>query len=487
MDATKELRISVDVTPEELEYLTRRKAELEAVESGEQVLVSEVLLAEYNIGRARKRQQELYAAEPATKEELELTQDKLKKIAKDLDYFLGRYNEAMDRLGARVVRKAGVGKQVSPLPELWLRYRRAIAAKEKRGEKVGEPSKEALALADKKAEETGLKSDYRIKGALPDDVRQKAIDDVQYPSVDEKKNMVSLGVMIDDFLHDPCLAASCLLTECLIPPPDAPFAPVHELRIFGLWKHKFFIDSSGFGTAKTFCAAIVSALRAMLMTDRHIGIISDTFAQGKLYFDDYFDPWLKKCPIFAAQVEASTKGGFHVIHNDDGFVMHFRDGSTLKTLPPNFMNDAKRLKSESWTDFIGDEWTAWSNFARSLHIMQGRVRRPIGYGYDDKNPIFEHHQAFLGATDFTWRACFEMLQQHQQRVAGGSKKHCVQAWSYLDFALKWRQTKYGIDEENIEEMKGRMTKDEAERIIMAHWMNDSTGFYLASEITACRD
>ena len=292
--------------------------------------------------------------------------------------------------------------------------------------------------------------------------------------------------MIDDFLHDPCLAASCLLAECLIPPPDAPFAPVHELRIFGLWKHKFFIDSSGFGTAKTFCAAIVSALRAMLMTDRHIGIISDTFAQGKLYFDDYFDPWLKKCPIFSAQVEMSTKGGYHVIHNDDGYVMHFKNNSTLKTLPPNFMNDAKRLKSESWTDFIGDEWTAWSNFAKSLHIMQGRVRRPIGHGYDDKNPVFEHHQAFLGAADFTWRACFEMLQQHQQRVAGGSKKHCVQAWNYIDFAPKWRQTKYGIDEENIEEMKGRMTKDEAERIIMARWMNDSTGFYLASELESCR-
>ena len=487
-EAESELGVPTEnVSQEELDYLKRRKSELEASESGEPILVQEVLIAEYNIKRIRQRQQELNNATPSTKDELEVTQANLKILAKQLDEFMERYNVAMDRLGARVVRKAGVGKQVSPLPELWLRYRRAIAAKERRGEKVGEPSKEALELADKKAEETGLKSDYRIKGAVSDEVRRKAIDAVQYPSVDEKKNMVSLGIMIDDFLHDPCLAAACIFAEVLIPEPDAPFAPVHELRIFGMWKHKFFIDSSGFGTGKTFCAAIVCALRVALIADRHIGILSDTFAQGKLFFDNYFDVWLKNCPIFAAQVELSTKGGYHVIHNDDGWVMHFKDNSTLKTLPPNFMQDAKRLKSESWTDLIGDEWTAWFNLGKSQHIIQGRVRRPIGHGYDDKDPIFEHHQAFLGAADYTWRACFEMLQQFEKKVRGGSKKHSVQAWNYLDFTPRWRLLKYGIDEENIEEMMGRMTKDEAERLLMAHWVNDSTGFYLASEVTACRE
>jgi hypothetical protein len=342
-----------------------------------------------------------------------------------------------------------------------------------------------MALADQKAEETGLKSDYRVKGALTDEVRRKAIEDVEYPTnVDEKKNAGSLWVMIDDFMHDPVMAAQCIFQEALR--NDPPLAPVQELRLIGMWKHKFFIDSSGFGTGKTLCAAIVCGLRAVLMAERHIGILSDTFAQGKLFFEHYFDPWLKTCPIFAAQVELSTKGGFHVIHNDDGFVMHFRNNSSLKTLPPNFMQDAKRLKSESWTDFVGDEWTAWFNLGKSQHVIAGRVRRPVHPDYDDSNPIFEHHQAYIGAADYTWRGCYAMIQAHEMKVREGSRKHCIQSWCYLDFTPKWRVTKYGIDEENIENMMEKMTKDEAQRLVYAKWMNDSTGFYLASEVTACR-
>ena len=187
-EAERELGIRTEnVSQDELDYLKRRKVELESVESGEPLLVKEVLIAEFTISRVRQEQQALNNATPSTKDELELTQAHLKVLSKRFDEYMDRYNTAMDRLGARVARKASVGRNMSPLPELWLRYRRAIAAKEKRGEKVGEPSKEALALADAKGEASGLKSDYRIKGAVPDDTRRKAIDDVQYPSVDEKK------------------------------------------------------------------------------------------------------------------------------------------------------------------------------------------------------------------------------------------------------------------------------------------------------------
>ena len=293
-------------------------------------------------------------------------------------------------------------------------------------------------------------------------------------------------MMLDDFLHDPVLAASCIFTEALIPPPDAPFTPVQELRIFGMWTHMFFLDSSGFGTGKTFCAATVAALRAVLMNNRHIGIVAESFGQAKLYFEDYFDPWVKRCPVFAAQVETSSKGGYHVIHNDDGYVMNFKNDSTLKALPPNLLNDAKRLRTESWTDLLAEEWTAWPNLAKALNIVQGRMRRPIGRGYDDKSPIFEQHQAFIGAADYTWRPCYQVVQQFERAVFQGKKKYCVQAWNYLDYTGPWRELKYGINEENINAMRDRMPKDEYERVLLAHWMNDSTGYYLASELEACR-
>lgn len=471
------------ISKEDFEYLERRKQELESYEGSEELLVGQVLISEYEIKRLRREHHKVSNWPDNDMDDLTYKKNKLKELSDELDKNMDSYNSAMESLGVRKKRTKDV--QSSPISELWLRYQRAIKQKEKRGESVGSPSKEALELARTKNDKT----DYIVHGAKSDAERKKALNSVDYPTnIDEKKNEISLGVMVDDFLHDPVLASSCILAEAL--PNDPPYAPIHELRLFGMWKHKFMIDSSGFGTGKTFCAAIISALRAILMSDRHIGILSDTFGQGKLYFEHYFDPWLKKCPLFASQVQPAAhrvSGSYHVLHTDEAFIMYFRNNSTIKTLPPNFMNESKRLKSESWTDFIGDEWTAWYNLGKSQHTIQGRVRRPVGHGYDDNHPVFEHHQAFIGAADYTWRACYEMLQQYEVKISEGSKKHCVQAWSFKDFEPKWRQTRYGIDEENIEGMMDRMTKDEAERLIYARWMNDSTGYYLASEIMSCRE
>lgn len=474
-----------DVTESELAYLQKRKAELEGCDGSEPLLVEQVLSAEFNVRRLKKKQQGLLNLSDRTADEVEFREKALKSIARDIEDAMALYHSGMDGLGIRKQKKHAAN--TSPLSELWLRYCRVIAAKDRRGEEVGEPSKESLELAEKKAAETGLKHSYKIKGALPKETRKKAIAAVQYPTnIDEKKNVISLGVMLDDFLHDPILAAQCIFAEVLIKPPEPPFTPIQELRIFGMWGYKYFVDSSGFGLGKTFCAALVTALRAVLMADRHIGIVSDTFPQGKLFFEQYFDPWVEKCPIFTSQIKLSTKGGFNVIHNDDGFIMNFKNGSSIKALPPNFLNDAKRLKSESWTDRIGDEWTAWPNLGKSLPIVEGRVRRPVGDGYDVKNPIFTLHHASLGAADFTWRGCYDVIKQYQQRVFSGDARYCVQSFSYLDLPKKWRQIKYGIDEDNLENMRDRMTKDEYERLVLALWKNDSTGYYLASEIMACR-
>ena len=292
--------------------------------------------------------------------------------------------------------------------------------------------------------------------------------------------------MVDDFLHDPVLAATCIFQEVLNMKPPGPFPPIQELRIFGLWTRKFMIDSSGFGTGKTMGQAIVTALRLILMTDRHVGIISDTFAQGKLFWTDYFDPWMRKCPLFANEIAKNNKGEHRLRHDADNYSILARNGSEAKTLPPNFMNDSKRMKSESWTDFVGDEWTSWKNLGPALNIIQGRVRRPLHPSYDENDPIFSHHTAFLGAADFTWRESYNMILLYQERIAMGAKNYELQAWNYLDYTKKWRQIRYGIDEENIENMMRRMTRDEIERVVLAHWMNDSTGFYSAREIGDCR-
>jgi hypothetical protein len=484
-----------NITQDDLDFFQTRKAALETADSGEPVLVQEVLICEFNIARIRRSQQELNNKKPVDAADLEFINDQLKTLKKQLDEFMDRYNSAMDSLGVRKKRAKDV--QSSPLAECWLRYVKAIEQREKRGEAIGEPSKEAQALAVSTLaagrEGMAWTTDFKVKGVLPTAVRKKAIESVQHPTnIDEKKNADALGVMLDDFLHDPCLAAQCVLAEAL--PNDPPFTPIHELRIFGLWIHEFYMGSDAPGTGKTFCAAIVSALRCVLMADRHIGILSNTFGQGKLFFEQYYDPWLKNCPVFAEQVECNRLGAhmYHVVRGDDGFIMYFRNNSTLKTLPPNFLNDAQRVKSESWTDFFGDEWTVWANLDKALSICEQRVRRPFGRWqayYNSENPIFGHHQALLGTAAYKWQGCYRVLKQYERKVyEDQDSRYCMMSFNYLDFTLpRWRRKEYGINASGIENSMERMSPDEKARVVYAMWMNDSTGVYLFSEIKACRE
>ena len=127
-EASSALGVPTDgISQSELEYLQRRKVELESIESGEPVLVAEVLIAEHNIKRIRAEQQGHQNAKPGSADELELTRGKLQVLSDSLDGYMRRYNAAMDGLGARKKRTKDV--QVSPLSELWLRYTRAMAEK----------------------------------------------------------------------------------------------------------------------------------------------------------------------------------------------------------------------------------------------------------------------------------------------------------------------------------------------------------------------
>jgi hypothetical protein len=92
----------------------------------------------------------------------------------------------------------------------------------------------------------------------------------------------------------------------------------------------------------------------------------------------------------------------------------------------------------------------------------------------------------LGSADYTWRPCYQVLKQYEKEVQDGSKDHVLMAWEWLDFAAKWRKQKYGINEKNLKSMESGMIKDKAQRIMHARWMNDSSGYYMLSEVDACR-
>jgi hypothetical protein len=470
------------VTLAELEYLKRRKGELESSENPEPLLVSQALGSEFNVKRIQSRQQAIYNAQPSSVAEVEFPQAELADLKARREEQMKLYNQAMEFLGAR--KKQTKDVQCDPLALCGQRYLKALAQREQRGEAIGEPSREAQELAAKTAAEKReghtWNTDFKVKGVLPKDVRKRAADVL---ASGEKKNEEALGVMVHDFLHDPVLAMQCIFPEAL--PNDPILAPAQELRVFGLWLHPYGIYSCGYGTFKTGATAYVMGLRAVLMEDRTIGIVSYSFRQAQLYFEQYFDKWIETCPVFAAQVAISKKGGtYRVTHGDEAYAMHFKSRSIIKALPADLMKEGKAMESESWTDGGADEWTVWPNGKRALQVFETRMRQPI-FGYDAKDPIFGHHHAFLGKAGHRHLDSFKKLETYASEVAKGGREHCLMDFNYLDFTPRWRRQEYGINESNMKNVASGLTQDEYDRIILGRWTNDTSGNCSITALEAC--
>lgn len=354
------------------------------------------------------------------------------------------------------------------LADIHVKYKKILDARRNGGEViVGAPSQEALALAQAE----GLDPErYKIDGAMPDDARQEFLDD----GGDPKKKELALAMMVDDFLHDPVLAVMVIFGGEL--PPN------QQLRLFGMWKYPFMIDSSGFGTGKTRCTALVAALRCLLMVDRVVGIISLTLRQGVLYFRDYFDPWIKNNPFFRSQIAVDRTNRPKSVHSNDGCELTFLNNNRIRTIPPGFMNNADRAASESWTDGSYDEWVRYGNFD-ALRVLKGRVRRPIPECYDVEDPIYAAHACFCGTADFTWHPAYSYVKTYMEEIAKGSKSHELQSWNYTHYPKRCYRL---INLPMIEDMKRTMSRDQVEREIYGHWVNDSSGYYSAREIKDCR-
>lgn len=282
------------------------------------------------------------------------------------------------------------------------------------------------------------------------------------------------AMMIDDCLHDPVLAAKIILGYTV--------PPHQELRLFGMWKHTFFMDSSGFGTGKTMNLALVAALRAVLMEERVGGIISRSFGQEKIIFQ-YFDRWSDTNPLFRSQIRKNTRADLGISHAGDSLEAVFANGSRIRCVPPNFLQNSARIASEDWTDVYCDEWVRYVNLD-SLPVIIGRARKPIPSCYDGADPVFDHHVSFCGTADFTFNPAYKEWQKFDEFVRNGNTSYDLQSWNYTHYPKRYEKL---LAMNIIKHMTSTMSKDKVEREVYGHWVSDSAGFYSAFDISQARE
>lgn len=278
------------------------------------------------------------------------------------------------------------------------------------------------------------------------------------------------ATMVDDFLHDPVLAAKVLLGYT---------SPPHmELRLWGMWTRQFFMDYSGSGAAKSLCVAITLALRIMLMEGRTEGLLSNSFRQGKIVAR-YFDEWYETSPYFRNEMRTNHRGSFDAHHGSDAWEFRARTGSIIRVIPPGWDREGKGGFSEDWTDVCFDEFSRYGSFDALRDVYFGRVRKPPPSQYDFRDPIFCNHFAFTGTAGYTFQPIYALVEQFLRERAAGNPKYEVQSWNYTHIPEEFdRLRSLAANELRL----GSMRKDEVEREVLGHWVADSTGFYSAQQI-----
>lgn len=274
------------------------------------------------------------------------------------------------------------------------------------------------------------------------------------------------SMMVEDMLFDPILAAKVLL-GIRVPPHE-------ELRILLMWTKHWTLDDSGFSTGKSFTYAIVAALRSMLLCNRISGILSGTFRQGKLIFAN-FDRWYSSSKIFRNCVKMS-QGKPRLIHGSEAFVAYFRGCSEVRVLPPNFMQDSERLRSERWHDGYFDEWTTFGNFKAFTSTIVGRVTAANDF---PDCPVRQNHIHLSSTPTFTHHPSYKIVKQTQANIDGGNHSYgrFTVNYRHIPKTAKWQNL---VNRKVIFTMQTMNPKGVVESEVDGRWTTDSLSYYSAS-------
>ena len=279
-------------------------------------------------------------------------------------------------------------------------------------------------------------------------------------------------MMVEDMMFDPILASKVLL-QVRLPPHE-------ELRVMWMWTTYYTNDDSGFSTGKSWTLGLVSALRSILMPERISGVLSKTFAQGKLIFQN-FDRWYNTSAIFRSCVKHQG-GKPRLIHGNDAWVAYFRGGSEVRVLPPNFLNDSERIRSERWNDAYLDEWTTYGNFKALNTTIMGRITNK---NYFRNCPVRQNHVHLASTPQFTHHPSYKMVEMVDTEINRNNPDYGRFSCNYrhVPNTEEWQ---WLINRKIIYHMQVNNPRGVVKSEIDGVWSTDSSSYYSSEIVSNCR-
>jgi len=344
-----------------------------------------------------------------------------------------------------------------------------------------------------------------------------------YLMITEKNITVSAGVsrvakhlritptMVDDFLIDPVLGIYVIFGVKL----DVFQAVATRIT----WWVPNVLDSSGFGTGKSFRVWLVSNLRGLLIPGQQIVAYYQTFQAVKdIYWANYQRFGSNRAPIFAAQLgrmdEEGVADGKDNTRGAACYKQFFKNESCIFGPAPNWLQGAKGEAGRTFHMALIDEWTKVETMTPKDTKLTGEGGNLIGgidqqiigrvraVSFNQHHMLWGNHIIFTATAESTLHPAYQRVKQFQKEIDAGNSNYAMITSCFKDFSNV--RTESNIHVENgklqsrpgkpfrevvpnwnaIKMLKGR-SRAHFQREGLGLWARDTKGFYAEDDLARC--
>lgn len=303
--------------------------------------------------------------------------------------------------------------------------------------------------------------------------------------------------MVEDFLIDPVMGAKVIMGIDL----DA----FQALRLRTYWWVPNVIDSSGFGTGKSFVFWIFMNLRCVIIGDQWCYAYYQTFEAGKQIFWPYYRQY--RHPLFVAQLgrldEEGESAGKDNTRGPACYIQHFKNESLVAMPAPNWLQEAKGQAGLTFNVAGIDEWTKVETMAKKTNTravnaegqtvgginqqILGRVRRR---SFNQHHLLWGNHRLFMATAESTMHPSYARVRAFQSEINKGNPNYAMISFSFKDFSNLPAPGGKPFKEEvpnwqTITDMKVQLTKTHFLREGLGIWARETKGWYSEEAVERC--
>lgn len=296
--------------------------------------------------------------------------------------------------------------------------------------------------------------------------------------------------LIQFYRENPVIAASDLLGV------DLP--PAQRLVLKDMWTKPYVLVTASRGTGKSFLLSVISCLYALLYPGKKVLIMSPSFRQSRIVFDEVDRRFIGSPILREACTKRPTVG-------PDRCYLPFRGadnlpGSLIAAFPTGDSGKIRGLRGhlivadefvqipEEVFDMVVMPMGATTNNpmenVKNLQRLKDGLETGVLTQEDYDNEVLRGGVNKIICTSsayYQFNHMFKRIKAYEQKIASGSKEYAVHYISYKDMPPGF------LNMSNIENAKATLSKSAFAIEYEAKWISDSDGIFKASLVEQSKD